>query len=121
MSRSQPPTNRPGRPSSGSACHGRRAEWSVFVEVGSDLIRRARAGDRQALVGVVEAYQGPVYTVALAVMRNPVDAADMTQETFVRLLRALGTYRGDGPSFASWVHRMTVNVCVDTLRRRKRS
>ena len=34
---------------------------------------------------------------------------------------ALGTYRGDGPSFASWVHRMTVNVCFDSLRRRRRS
>jgi len=93
----------------------------VFVDVGSDLIRRAQAGDRQALVGVVEAYQGPVYTVALAVMRDPIDAADMTQETCVRLLRRLGTYRGDGSSFASWVHRMTVNVCFDTLRRRRRS
>jgi len=93
----------------------------VFVDVGSDLIHRAQAGDRQALVGVVEAFQGPVYTLALAVMRDPVDAADMTQETFVRLLRCLGSYRGDGTSFASWVHRMTVNVCFDTLRRRRRS
>jgi RNA polymerase sigma-70 factor (ECF subfamily) len=59
--------------------------------------------------------------VALAIMRNPSDAADMTQETFVRLLRSLSSYRGDGSSFSSWVHRTTANLCFDTLRRRQRS
>jgi RNA polymerase sigma-70 factor, ECF subfamily len=91
------------------------------VDIGFETIRSAQAGDRQALVRLVEAYQGPVYTVALAVMRNSVDAAAMTQETFVRLLRSLGTYRGDGSNFTGWVHRLTVNVCFDTLRRRQRS
>jgi RNA polymerase sigma-70 factor (ECF subfamily) len=45
----------------------------------------------------------------------------MTQETFVRLLRSLHAYRGDGSNFTSWVHRMTVNMCLDALRRRQRS
>jgi RNA polymerase sigma-70 factor, ECF subfamily len=93
----------------------------MYVDVGHDLIRRAQTGEGPALVGLVESYQGPVYSVALAVMRNPADAADMTQETFVRLLRSIGTYRGDGTSFSSWVHRLTVNVCLDTLRRRQRT
>lgn len=92
----------------------------MIVDVAADLIRRAQAGERQALVRLIETYQGPVYSLALAVMRDPVDAADMTQETFVRLLRSLGTYRGDGPTFSSWVHRLTVNVCLDALRRRQR-
>src|ERR1700730_10602754 len=93
----------------------------MLVDIDVDLVCRAQAGDRQALVGLVEAYQGPVYTLALAVMRNPADGADMTQETCVRLLRTLGTYRGDGSSFTSWVHRMTVNRCFDSLRRKRRS
>ena len=69
----------------------------------------------------MEAYQGPVYSLALSVMRDPADAADMTQETFVRLLRSLASYRGDGQSFTSWVHRMTINICLDSLRRRQRT
>jgi RNA polymerase sigma-70 factor (ECF subfamily) len=93
----------------------------MLVDIRLETIRGAQAGDRQALVRLVEAYQGPVYTVALAVMRNSVDAADMTQETFVRLLRTLGSYRGDGSNFTSWVHRLTVNLCLDALRRRQRS
>ena len=91
------------------------------VDIAAELIRRAQAGERQALVRLVEMYQGPVYSLALAMMRDPVEAADMTQETFVRLLRSIGAYRGDGPSFSSWVHRLTVNVCLDALRRRQRS
>jgi RNA polymerase sigma-70 factor (ECF subfamily) len=93
----------------------------MIVDVGFDLIRRAQAGEHQALTRLVETYQSPVYSLALAVMRDRADAADMTQETFVRLLRSLHAYRGDGSNFTSWVHRMTVNICLDALRRRQRS
>jgi RNA polymerase sigma-70 factor (ECF subfamily) len=72
-------------------------------------------------VRLVESYQAAVYSLALAVMRNPADAADMTQETFIRLLRSIDTYRGDGSSFSAWVHRLTVNACLDTMRRRQRN
>src|SRR5438477_619440 len=92
----------------------------VGVTVSPDLIRRAKTGDRQALVRLVEAYQGPVYSLALAVMRDRADAADVTQETFVRLLRSLPTYRGDGGNFTSWVHRMTT-YDWDSQPRRERS
>src|ERR1700730_261028 len=97
------------------------AELPMIVDVGFDLIRRAQAGEHQALTRLAETYQGPVYSLALAVMHDRADAADMTQETFVRLLRSLGAYRGDGSNFSSWVHRLTVNICVDALRRRQRS
>jgi RNA polymerase sigma-70 factor (ECF subfamily) len=93
----------------------------MIVDVGFDLIRRAQAGEHEALTCLVEMYQGPVYSLALAIMRDRADAADMTQETFVRLLRSLRAYRGDGSNFASWVHRTTVNICLDALRRRQRS
>src|ERR1700674_3544749 len=93
----------------------------MIVDVGYELIRRAQAGEHEALTQLVEIYQGPVYSLALAVMRDRADAADMTQETFVRLLRSLRAYRGDGSNFASWVHRLTVNICLDALRRRQRS
>jgi RNA polymerase sigma-70 factor (ECF subfamily) len=93
----------------------------VFVDIASDVIRGAQAGDGQALMRLVELFQAPVYSLALAVMRDPVDAADMTQETFVRLLRSVSNFRGDGQAqaFSSWVHRLTVNICLDALRRRQ--
>lgn len=91
----------------------------MFVDVSADLIRGAQAGEGQSLVRLVELYQGPVYSLAVAVMRDPVDAADMTQETFVRLLRSVKGFRGEPQSFSAWVHRLTVNICLDALRRRQ--
>src|SRR5215218_4349338 len=91
----------------------------MFVDVSAETIHLAQSGRRQALVRLIEVYQAPVYSIALAIMHNRADAADMTQETFVRLLRSVGTYRGDGPSFSSWVRRLTVNVCLDALRRQR--
>jgi RNA polymerase sigma-70 factor (ECF subfamily) len=93
----------------------------MAVDVGFDLIRLAQSGEAQALMRLIEAYQAPVYSLALAVMHDRADAADMTQETFVRLLKSIRSYRGDGSSFSAWLHRMTVNVCLDTLRRRQRN
>jgi len=91
------------------------------VDVGLDVIRRAQAGEHQALTRLVQNYEGPVYSLALVVMRDRADAADMTQETFVRLLRSLHAYHGDGSNFTSWIHRLTLNICLDALRRRQRS
>jgi RNA polymerase sigma-70 factor, ECF subfamily len=85
------------------------------------LVQRAQGGDRQALAQLVERHQAQVYGLALAIMRNHSDAADMTQESFVRLLRSLDSYRGDGANFSTWLHRLTVNICLDTLRRNRRT
>jgi RNA polymerase sigma-70 factor (ECF subfamily) len=83
------------------------------------LVQRAQAGERQALSELVETYQAQIYSLTLAIVRNPADAADMTQETFVRVLRSIGTYRGDSASFATWLHRLAVNICLDALRRKR--
>ncbi len=52
-------------------------------------------------------------------MHNPADAADMTQEAFIRLMRSLGTYRGE-TRFTTWLYRLVTNICLDGLRRRGR-
>jgi RNA polymerase sigma-70 factor, ECF subfamily len=99
----------------------RVAHAKAMTSVSNDLVCRARGGERQALVQLVEASQAHVYSIALALLREPADASDATQETFIRLLRALPSYRGDGASFPSWLRRMTVNISLDALRRRARS
>jgi RNA polymerase sigma-70 factor (ECF subfamily) len=85
------------------------------------LVERAQSGDREALAQLVERHQTRVYSLALAISRNPTDAADLTQETFVRLIKSLSTFRGDGATFSTWLHRMTVNVCLDAMRRKSRT
>lgn len=82
-----------------------------------ELVWRAQRGDQAALASLVQAQQGFVYSIALSVMRDPSDAADMTQEAFIRVMRALHTYRAE-TKFTTWLYRLATNVCLDGLRRR---
>jgi RNA polymerase sigma-70 factor (ECF subfamily) len=90
-----------------------------MAEPSPALVRRAQAGDRAALSELVQSQQTYVYSIAMSLMHNPADAADMTQEAFVRLMRSLGTYRGE-TRFTTWLYRLVTNICLDGLRRRGR-
>ena len=90
-----------------------------MAEPSPALVRRAQAGDREALSALVQSQQTYVYSIAMSLMHNPADAADMTQEAFVRLMRSLGTYRGE-TKFTTWLYRLVTNICLDGLRRRGR-
>ena len=88
-----------------------------MAEPGADVVRRAQAGEAEALLALVEGYQSYVFSIARSLMTNPADAADMTQEAFIRVLRSLGSFRGE-TKFSSWLYRLTTNICLDELRRR---
>ena len=83
------------------------------------IIAQVCAGDANAFEALVVAYQKQVYNLALRTVGNEEDAADMTQEVFLRAYRALGTFRGES-KFSVWLYRLTTNVCIDFLRRRRR-
>jgi len=91
-----------------------------MAEPSPALVRRAQAGDADALSALVQSQQTYVYSIAMSLMHNPADAADMTQEAFVRLLRSLGTYRAE-TKFTTWLYRLVTNICLDGLRRRGRA
>src|ERR1041384_6815679 len=90
-----------------------------MAEPSAALVQRAQAGDRDALSALIQSQQTYVYSIAMSLMHNPADAADMTQEAFVRLLRSLGTYRAE-TKFTTWLYRLVTNICLDGLRRRGR-
>src|ERR671937_1247362 len=90
-----------------------------MAEPSAVLVRRAQAGDRDALSALVQSQQTYVYSIAMSLMHNPADAADMTQEAFIRLMRSLGTYRAE-TKFTTWLYRLVTNICLDGLRRRGR-
>ena len=83
------------------------------------IITQVCAGDANAFEALVVAYQKQVYNLALRTVGNEEDAADMTQEVFLRAYRALGTFRGES-KFSVWLYRLTTNVCIDFLRSRRR-
>src|SRR5207302_9776759 len=89
-----------------------------MAEPSPALVQRAQAGDREALSELVQSQQTYVYSIAMSLMHNPADAADLTQEAFMRLMRSLGTYRGE-TKFTTWLYRLVTNICLDELRRRR--
>lgn len=84
-----------------------------------DLARRIRAGDDRAFDLFYEANVGRVFAVALRLCGDESKARRLTQETFVRAWERLETYRG-GSRLSSWLHRIAVNVTLESGRRRTR-
>jgi RNA polymerase sigma-70 factor (ECF subfamily) len=81
------------------------------------LVRRAKAGDRAAFEELVRRHQDRVFAVARGVVRHTEDAEDVAQETFIAVLRHLGTFQ-EGSQFTTWLHRITLRKAYDHARRR---
>ncbi|MCU1595362.1 MAG: polymerase, sigma-24 subunit, subfamily [Frankiales bacterium] len=58
-----------------------------------------------------------VYALCRRLLGDPSDAADATQEVYVRVVRSVLGFRGEA-AFGTWLHRVTVNVCMTSLRKR---
>jgi RNA polymerase sigma-70 factor (ECF subfamily) len=84
------------------------------------LVQRAQAGDAEAFRLLFDRYHRRVFAVALGVVKNPQDARDVVQEAFVKVYKHLGTFQG-ASSFYTWLYRITMNLSIDMMRRRKSS
>ncbi len=82
------------------------------------LLRRAQSGDSAAFEDIVRAHEATVYHLALRQLGNREDAEDAAQEVFLKAYTALGSFRGES-RLSVWLYRITSNVCVDLLRRRR--
>lgn len=85
----------------------------------SDLVGRARDGDREAFGALVERHYGFVYRAAYRWCGKKADAEDIAQEVCARLGRAIRAYRG-GSAFTTWLYAVTLNAARDHSRKRAR-
>lgn len=83
------------------------------------VIRQVLDGDTDAFSHLVTAYEKQVYNLCLRMVSGPEDAADLTQEAFVKAWQGLRFYKFEA-SFSTWLYRLTTNLCIDHLRRQKR-
>ena len=88
-------------------------------EEDSALIAAVLSGDTEAFAPLVTEHQDRVYRLALRMLGSEADAADAAQDAFIKAFTSLDSFRGDS-RFAVWLYRLTNNVCIDYLRRRKR-
>ena len=87
----------------------------------SELIEKAKTGDRTALGELVAACWHPVYRLISRKTGNPEDAQEITQETFFRAFRSLSDYRQTEARFTTFLSRIALNLVTDFWRKKGRS
>lgn len=82
----------------------------------SALVEKCQKGDSQALERLIIKYQGRIYNVILKICANPDDAAELTQETFVKAIESLDKFARRS-SFYTWIFRIAVNLTLNYCKR----
>src|SRR5919107_1491659 len=83
------------------------------------VIRRAIAGDERALQALWRQHAPRIDAVVKRLAGDPDLAADIAQDVWIQIFRALKTYRGDA-QFGTWAHRIAVNRTLNALRKVRR-
>ena len=83
------------------------------------LVERCRRGDSVAMERLILKYQDRIYNVILKICANPEDAAELTQETFVKIIENLDRFEGRS-SFYTWAFRIAVNLTFNYCQRNVR-
>jgi len=96
-----------------------RERRTAVTDYGSALVERARLGDVEAFDGLYRMHRDRVYTLCVDLCGDREFAEDLLQDTFVKAWRGLRRFDGRS-SFATWIHRIAVNVSRDAARRRPR-
>ncbi|MBM3829218.1 MAG: sigma-70 family RNA polymerase sigma factor [Verrucomicrobia bacterium] len=84
------------------------------------LVAASQAGNMQAFEELVARHRDKIYARAFSMMRNEEEAIDLSQEAWVKAWQRLKQFQGDS-SFATWMTRIVINLCLDQLRRQKRT
>ncbi|HOX55462.1 MAG TPA: sigma-70 family RNA polymerase sigma factor [Candidatus Paceibacterota bacterium] len=83
------------------------------------LVRAAQRGQMAAFEELVARHRDRIYARACSMMRNETEALDLSQEAWVKGWQRLRQFQGEA-SFATWMTRIVINLCLDQLRRQKR-
>jgi RNA polymerase sigma-70 factor (ECF subfamily) len=77
-----------------------------------------RSGDKTEIANLVEIFLDPVYRLALRMTGSEEDAEDITQETFIKIIKSLPSFEGRS-QISTWIYRIAMNESLMNLRRRK--
>jgi len=84
-----------------------------------EIIRQAQEGDARAFEQLYRRYSKRVYRLCLRMVKNEAEAEDLTQEAFLKVFRKIHTFQGKS-AFSTWLHRVSVNTVLMSLRKKKR-
>lgn len=80
------------------------------------LVRRAKRGDPDAFVALMERHKAAMYRTAVSILHNDADAADAMQEAILRCWQSIGTLQNDS-YFKTWLTRILINCCKEIIRK----
>lgn len=83
------------------------------------LVKAAQKGEMPAFEELVARHRDKIYARAFSMLRNEDDAVDVSQEAWVKGWQRLNQFQGEA-SFATWMTRIVINLCLDQLRKLKR-
>lgn len=86
----------------------------------AELLAAHVAGSQTAFTELVQRHQDRLWAVALRMMRDPDDAADVVQDALVKAFRKADSFRGDA-AVSTWLHRIVVTTALDALRAASRT
>lgn len=95
-----------------------RPRSSFAIDVPASLLDRARRGEHAAFEQLFRWFERPVYTLAMRMCGSPDDAADVLQDTMLKVFGNLGSFRGGSP-FWGWLRQVAVNEALQKLRKRR--
>lgn len=84
-----------------------------------ELVDRIQAQDREAFKELVEKYQRKVYSICYGMLKDSESSMDVSQEVFIKVYRYIDKFNRDS-SFYTWLYRITVNMCIDYIRKNSR-
>ena len=83
----------------------------------AEIIQRAQSGDEAMFEHLYRRHSRRVYAICMRMVKDPVEAEDLTQEAFLLLFRKIHTFRGES-AFSTWLYRLAVNRVLMCLRRK---
>ncbi len=86
---------------------------------GSKILKKAIAGDKNALSVLVDKYKDIAFNLAISIVRDEEDAKDITQDSFLKVLENIESFRNES-KFSTWLYRIVYNLSIQFIRNKKK-
>jgi RNA polymerase sigma-70 factor, ECF subfamily len=81
----------------------------------ADIVAELKAGSEEAFAWLISTYHQPIYSVIARMLQNPADAADVTQDVFIKVFRGIGGFHGES-SLRTWMYRIALHEASNQRR-----
>ena len=83
-----------------------------------ELVEKVKKGDADVYEKIIQKYQSKVFGLIYNMTKNQNDIEDLAQEVFIKIYKNLGKFKGES-SLYTWIYKITVNLCLDEMKKRK--